>query len=447
MNLSDIKASQKNSSNIIINPDSESENSFERSELKDKIICLGEYSDSEEYFYLTFIKPLSPNLKYHVKSSEKYFSINFCSLLNNTNYCISLAQKKLSNKAGIFNILTKISFTRYYSENFVCQETIPEELTYCCYNPKNTIELIICGKGYLRLWNIFINEGALKEHQQRFISGKKEKEHNFIKAQFFEKKSFLFIVGTKENMFYIIDSFTVIHEINMYYSFENIYDLNIQNILNSQESYDIGNLKETIDSLNKTDLDEQLKKITLLTNPPNINNSNNNKNNRPDSNLLYQRESSNNSLKENDKENNENNKNIKQKKDDVFKRLYVSKNIYINDDKINKSNSVQYFELINDNLLFVFYEKDGCCLLYKIDWNKRNTDSESEEEFKKWKISDTRIIRIAKNVKEIFGFSMYKPKNDIILIVDCYEKNNNGRSNISLYKLKKVILKEKNIIC
>jgi hypothetical protein len=92
----------------------------------------------------------------------------------------------------------------------------------------------------------------------------------------------------------------------------------------------------------------------------------------------------------------------------------------------------------------VFYQKDGCCLLYKIDWNKRTTE-ESEEESKKRKISDTRVIRIAKNVKEILGFSMYKPKNDLILIVDCYEKKNNGRSNISLFKLKKVIMKEKNI--
>ena len=68
-------------------------------------------------------------------------------------------------------------------------------------------------------------------------------------------------------MFYIIDSFTIIHEINMCYSNENIYDLNIQNILHFQESYDIGNLKETIDSLNKNDIDAQLKKISLLTNP------------------------------------------------------------------------------------------------------------------------------------------------------------------------------------
>ena len=437
MNFLEPKTSLKNLNSISLNPEFETENTFERSELKDKIICLGEYSDNEECFYLTFIKPLNPGQQYHVKSTEKFYLINFCSVLNNTNYCISLAQKKISNKAGTTSFSTKISFTRYYSENFVCQETIPEELTYCCYNPKNTIELIICGKGYLRLWNIFINEGALKEHQQRFISGKREKEHNFIKAQFFDKKSFLLIVGTKENMFYIIDSFTVIHEINMYYSYENIYDLNIQNILQFQESYDIGNLKETIDSLNKTDLDGQLKSISLLVNPPSINN---NKNNRPDSNLLYKKEDSSNSLSGNEQEN----INVKSKKDDVFKRLYVSKNIDSGSNKLNKSNSVQYFELINDNLLFVFYQKDGCCLLYKIDWNKRTTE-ESEEESKKWKISDTRVIRIAKNVKEILGFSMYKPKNDLILIVDSYEKNNNGRSNISLFKLKKVIMKEKNI--
>ena len=419
-NNSEIKTSQKAGTSI--NPESETDNINEKNELKDKIICLGEYCDIEECFYLTFIKPANPILQYHVKSTEKYYLINFCSILNNTNYCISLSQRKLTNK-NTHNISTKISFSKYYSENFVCQEIIPEELTYCCYNPKNTIELIVCGKGYLRLWNIFINEGALKEHQQRFLYGKKEKEHNFIKAQFFEKKSFLLIVGTKENMFYIIDSFTIIHEIDMCYSFESIYDLNIQNILNFHESYDIGNLKETIDSLDKQDIDAQLKNISLLISPNNINNISN-KNKMTDS--FKKNESDNSSGKEN---------NNKLNKKDVFQRLYVSKNIDFNDNKINKNNKVQYFELINDNLLFVIYEKDGCCLLYKLDWNKRNADIESEEEFKKWKISDTRIFRLAKNIKAILGFSMYKPKNDLILIVDSYEKNNKERSYISLYKM------------
>ena len=380
------------------------------------MICLGEYSDTEQYFFLTFIKPSNPGVQYQVKSTEKFYIINFCNILNNTNYCISLAQKKSTNKANLNTTSTRISFSRYYSENFICQETINEDLTYCCYNPKNTIEIIVCGKGYLRLWNIFINEGALKEHQQRFISGKKEKEHNFIKAQFFDKKSFLLIVGTQENMFYIIDSFSIIHEINMCYSYENIYDLNIQNILYFKESYDIGNLKETIDSLNKNDLDTQLKKISLLTNPNIKDNKTYTKKNSDDS--LLKEDSM--SLNESSNELAKSQAN-KKSKDDVFKRLYISKNIDFKDTKINKNNKVQFFELINDNLLFVIYEKDGCCLLYKIDWNKRNMDSESEDEFKKWKVSDSRIIRIAKNIKNIIGFTMYKPKNDIILIVDSYE--------------------------
>ena len=437
-NLLDIKNQQKSYNQEM----SETDNSNEKNDLKDKMICLGEYSDSEECFYLTFIKPANPGTQYQVKSTEKIYKINFCSILNNTNYCISLAQKKSTNKANLSNIFTKISFSKYYSENFICQETIPEELTYCCYNPKNTIELIVCGKGYLRLWNIFINEGSLKEHQQRFLSGKKEKEHNFIKAQFFDKKSFLLIVGTKENMFYIIDSFSVIHEINMCYSFENIYDLNIQNILHFKESYDIGNLKETIDQLNKNDLDAQLKKISLLTSQP-LKENKAYSNKKSDDSLLKEdsismNESSNKMIKSEIINN-------KKEKDDVFKRLYISKNIDFKDTKINKNNRVQFFELINDNLLLVIYEKDGCCLLYKIDWNKRNIDSESEEEFKKWKVSDSRIIRIAKNIKSIIGFSMYKPKNDIILIVDSHEEYNSKRSNISLLKLKKVILKEKKV--
>ena len=141
---------------------SETDNLNEKNDLKDKMICLGEYSDTEQYFFLTFIKPSNPGVQYQVKSTEKFYIINFCNILNNTNYCISLAQKKSTNKANLNTTSTRISFSRYYSENFICQETINEDLTYCCYNPKNTIEIIVCGKGYLRLWNIFINEGALK---------------------------------------------------------------------------------------------------------------------------------------------------------------------------------------------------------------------------------------------------------------------------------------------
>ena len=334
----DLKSSQKN-----INQESiDTDNYIDRNDIKDKLICLGEYSDIENDFYITFIRPSNQNIQYSVKSTEKFYEVNFCSILNNTHYCVSISQKKFSNKTSSNNISSKISFSKYSYEAFICQETINEELTYCCYNPKNTIELVICGKGYLRLWNVFINEGALKEHQQRFLRGKKEKEHNFIKAQFFEKKSFLLIVGTKENMFYIIDSFQVIHEINMCYLYENIYDLNIQNLLHFEENDDIGNLKENIDSLTKNDLDDQLKKISLLTSAPikRINNI------QKSSSSLLKSESS--SLEENKSQN------LKSENDnskmDVFKRLYKSKNDEYNDGKINRNNRVKFFELINDKL-------------------------------------------------------------------------------------------------
>ena len=235
-------------------------------------------------------------------------------------------------------------------------------------------------------------------------------------------------------MFYIIDSFQVIHEINMCYSYENIYDLNIQNLLKVEENDDIGNLKENIDNLTKNDLDDQLKKISDLTSPPMKKMTNNNKSN---SSLLKNESNALNNSSQVLRTENENTKN------DVFKRLYKSKNLELIDSRINRNNKIKFFELINDNLLFVIYANDGCCLLYKIDWNKRMLDGETEEEFRKWKVSDCRIIRVAKNVKSVLDFSMYKPKNDIILIVESFDELNKKRSNISLFKMKKIIIKEK----
>ena len=72
---------------------------FVRNELKEKIICIGEYSKTEECFYVTTIKPFLNNNKnnnnyFCVKSPEKFWKINFCTILNNTNYCVALSQKK-----------------------------------------------------------------------------------------------------------------------------------------------------------------------------------------------------------------------------------------------------------------------------------------------------------------------------------------------------------------
>ena len=411
---------------------------FIRNELKDKIICIGEYSEAEECFYVTTIKPFVNGNKnnsnyYCVKSPEKIWKINFCTILNNTNYCVAISQKK-SNSIKT-PILSRISFIKYSTEVFISQETIPEELIYCCYNPKNTIELVLCGKGYLRLWNVFINEGTLKEHQQRFLNTKQEKEQIFIKAQFFDKKPFLLIVGTVENIFYIINSFQIIHEINACYSFENIYDLNIQNIQNLEENEEIGNLEENVDNLNVKDLDDKLKEINKLTNT------------EPKKKKIYGEENIDNisndkSRIENNLESNKNNES--DNSDDVFKRLYIAKNKNENDAKLNKTNSVKFFELINDNLLLIIYANDDCSLIYKIDWNKKMNDDETEMEFRKWKVADCRVIRFAKNIKQILCFSMHKPTNDIILIVEYYEnEQNKKKTNISLFKMKKTSLKKK----
>ena len=83
-----------------------------------------------------------------------FWKINFCTILNNTNYCVVLSQKNSKTKNNNDVIYSRISFIKYPNEKFISQESIPEELIYCAYNPKNTIELILCGVGYLRLWNI-----------------------------------------------------------------------------------------------------------------------------------------------------------------------------------------------------------------------------------------------------------------------------------------------------
>ena len=378
--------------------------------------------------------------------------INFTTILNNSPYCVALSHRIDTNKkSGIAS--SRISFMKYSYENFISQETIPEDLIYCCYNPKNTIELVLCGKGYLRLWNVFINEGTLKEHQQRFLRGKQEKEKTFIKAQFFEKKPFLLIVGTWENIFYIIDSFQVIHELNACYSLENIFDLNVQNFSNNEDIDDIMKLKESIDTINKNNIDNKLREITLLSNS--LQNNDTNDYDDKNKNILNINSTNyNGPFGFNNQNNEKDNKNKtlfgnKTMKEEVFKRLYKSKKIEINDGKIVRNNRVKFFELINDNLLFVIYYNDGCTLLYKIEWNKKLAEGETEADLKKWKADECRIIRIAKNIKNVFGYSIYKPGNDIILIVESFQnkKNKNfknAKTTISLYKLKKTYFKEQN---
>ena len=72
--------------------------------------------------------------------------------------------------------LTKILFWKFTTEKFISEVVLNQLIYDVSYNPKNCLELILCGKGFLRLWNVFINDGSLKEHPQRFLKGKQEKE-------------------------------------------------------------------------------------------------------------------------------------------------------------------------------------------------------------------------------------------------------------------------------
>ena len=409
------------------------------------LICIAEFSEKEDLFYITIVKPFMNNTQYTIKSTEKKWKIKFSTIMNDSPYCVTISQKQ-SNSIKT-PILSCITFCKYPFETIVSQESIGEEVTYCCYNPKNTIELIICGKGYLRLWDVFINEGAIKERQQRFLRGKQEKEKTFIKAQFFTKKQFLLIAGTKENMFFIFEGFQLIHELNVCYSYENIYDLNVQNYNKQEESDDISVLKENLDLVTKDNIDTQLKEISdLLTlnlsNKPNKNKDKENK------------ESNENESKEKEEESEESGSESMAKSEEKMsetekkiQKLYKPKGDEEEDEKLVKNNGVKFFELINDNLLFVIYIKDGCSLFYKIDWNRKIQDDETEAEFRKWKAAESRIVRIARNIKTFHGFSMNKASNDIILIAETYEKSiKKGKTYLSLLKLKKTLIKEQKIM-
>ena len=399
----------------------------EKSEL---LICICEYSDIEELFYITIIKPFSPNIKYTIKSPQQKWKINFSAILNDSPYCITISQKPSTSLKN--PILSHITFCKYPLETIVCQETLGSEITYGCFNPKNTLELIICGKGYLRLWNVFINEGTLKEHQHRFLRGKQEKEKTFIKAQFFTRKLFLLIVGTKENMFFIFEGYQLIHELNVCYSFENIYDLNIQNLRKFEEDDDITKLQEKFNSVQKDNLEETMRDISsLLT----TNTLKNNESNKETNSKQTETESGSDTNGKSEDKMSETEKKIQ--------KLYKPYGEEEENEKLVKDNGVKYFELINDNLLFVVYLKDGCCMFYKIDWNKKIKDGETEAEFRKWKADENRIIRVARNIKTFHGFSINKITNEILLIAESYEKLvKKGKTYLSLVKFKKSLNKE-----
>ena len=104
--------------------------------------------------------------------------------------------------------------------------------------------------------------------------------------------------------------------------------------------------------MNIQDIDNQLKELAILTS-----NEHKDRNNELNEEIISQSASKNSSNLEEKKES-------KDEKDEVFHRLYKGKEDNTNDGKIDRTNKVKFFELLNDNLLFVIYNNDGIVLLY-----------------------------------------------------------------------------------
>ena len=68
-------------------------NSFQSNDLRDILICTGEYSDEENSFYITVTKPGFNNNQYIIKSNETNWIVNFTTILNNSQYCVALSKK------------------------------------------------------------------------------------------------------------------------------------------------------------------------------------------------------------------------------------------------------------------------------------------------------------------------------------------------------------------
>ena len=153
-------------------------------------------------------------------------------MLSNSNYGIVLCHHETNKKRS------KIIITKYTTCTNICDVILNEHINYIVFNPRNSFELILCGKGYLRLWNLFINQKKMEEHPSKFLKGKAEKENDFIKAVFFSNKSFQFVVGTRASKFFLMTNYDLDQEINMRFMLNTSIDMKIENFLEKDEDLD-----------------------------------------------------------------------------------------------------------------------------------------------------------------------------------------------------------------
>jgi len=396
------------------------------------------------------------------------YNLNNSTILSSTNL----------NQNSFQNHQTKFSFWKYSQELFISEAILDEDIYDCAYNPKNSHELILCGKGYMRLWNVFINEGSLKEHPQRYLKNKQEKEHTFIKAEFFENKSFMFAVGTIENIIYIVEGFNVLCEINGNYKKENIIDLNVNGInnLTEEDETDIENPNATdkksqawgkqginpISDNNKINqnitgsisFSTAKRNSSMLDENGGLNNTNYNpaksnkdtqsksffnlNNNKEKDNLNLQTENSGFNI---NMEKNISNNIVKEKilknTSIIENRGWEGKNLYESMSMKHGNlcdNSLRSFNLIGNGLILFTFKNDSITYIYNLDKELKrkkdlsgsinNFNATSLEEISKENKEKEEILvnRISKNIKQIINITANEDHSKLIYTVEVYTR-------------------------
>lgn len=253
-----------------------------------KFIVLGEINLEQNLSQISIIDILSGN-QTTLKNEEIYLDnkIHKCLMMGSTNYLLALT-KNLSNNVNkdTYKNITKLSLWKYTQNAFISEVKIEETIYNYTYNPYNNLEIIICGLGYLRLWNIFINDGKLKEHPEKFLNSKIENEYSFIKVEFFTfnsdiaHRSFMFIAATLENKFLIIKGFSIISEIDVNVDIYNTVNMNLNISSTKKDEDNLFKDYETLyNSSKKDNLDSMVNYISQeLTGNLSSNNSNDNYN-------------------------------------------------------------------------------------------------------------------------------------------------------------------------
>ena len=481
-------------------------------------VCIGEYQSTKNKSQISVICLHDPTIQYILANKDSRaqdWIIFVTKIMKNNYYCIALSKKdpdRISQNSRNTNTLinsqtvnssinfssgstytpqTKFSFWKFSQSLFIGDTILDEDIYDCAYNPNNSNELILCGKGYMRLWNVFINTGTLKEHPQKYLKTKQEKEHTFTKVEFFQDRSFMFAVGTLENIIFIIEGFNVICEVICGYKKENIIDLNIPGPSNFTDEEDDEGKSYYNNKNNKSAEYSTLKglksnkTITNVINSSNLSASTTKKNITAmfDEKEKINQTNLNSSIKNSYEKIDENSYSINNSynianQPSIFKKGTAKKSNFndisncrsTNFDNLKierltnmnsfegggvntnatrhyfRGNVLRTFNIINSNTLLITFQNDSYSYLYKIDKDIKRKKEEvnmlansvpnlehqftMEEIQNENEIEEIHVMRLSKNFKRIINVSPNEDNTKFIYMVEVYNKEGLNKNNI-----------------